>query len=163
MKRLANRPDLATLVKANFQNLPIQCWQVEAGKLGTAKVCLCMKAAAEPIGTLLLAVDEVIAEGAPSKRSLTLLPNKRKKQCSTVRIRYLSPSEELREMSIRREKDVAILEFTATGLAAFRVALTAWQNGSEDFGIHPSGRKHELGAKDRTSGELWFWTPFMDP
>lgn len=149
-------------MKPQFQNLPIQCWQF-AGKLGVAQPCLCMQAAPDAVTTLLQVVDELRAEGPPSKRSLSLRPNERKKQCTTVRMRFVPADDDLREMSIRREKDVAILEFAEAGMAAFREALTAWRDGGEDFCIYPSGRKHELGIKDRTSGELWFWTPFMDP
>ena len=122
-----------------------------------------MQAAPEPIASLLLAIDELSADGVPSKRTLTLLPNARRKQCATIRISLLPVTDDLREMSISRDHDVAILEFTEVGLSNFREALTAWKDGGEDFCIHPRGKKTELGTKDQSSGELWFWTPMTDP
>jgi hypothetical protein len=63
-------------------------------------------------------------------------------------------------MLLTRDQDIAVFEFTPAGLSMFRNAVAAWRNGSEDFSVHPSD---DIGKKDLASGEVWFWTPFMDP
>ena len=135
-------------------------------RLGRSLPELCMQAAPEAIDALLLAVDELEADGPPAKRTLTLRPNERRKQCSTVRILLSPVSEDLRQMSITRQDRMAVLEFTPKGLEKFREALSCWRAGGEDFSIHPHperNKKSGLGTKDLESGELWFWTPRMDP
>ena len=122
-----------------------------------------MQAAPEAIAKLLLAVDELATDGAPSRRTLTLLSNDRRKQCSTIRMLLLPVTEDLRKMSITHDSEVAQFEFTEVGLFDFRDAVTTWQDGGEDFCVYPRGKKQELGAKDQASGELWFWTPMTDP
>lgn len=149
-------------MKKQFQNLDIQCWR-HSEKLGHSQPCICMQAGSEAIDTLLRAVEELAAEGAPNRRLLTLLPNQRPKPCTKIRLSLAPLTDDLREMSITRENGVAIFEFTEVGLTEFREAITVWRNGGEDFCIYPGGKKKELGSKDRVSGELWFWTPRTDP
>lgn len=76
------------------------------------------------------------------------------------------PRDELRAMHIAWEGGTATIEMTATGLTVLHKAVTTWCNGGEDFCVHPrhAGRaKHELGLLDKSSGELWFWGPTMEP
>lgn len=153
-----------------FQNLMIQCW-VHSGKLGTHQPLLCVQANPGEGTVLLKAIDELSADGPPSTRTLTLNPTKQRKPITTIRILLSPESEELKQMSLTRSGKVATLEFTATGLDAFRESVVNWLKGTADFSLHPIGnqksrdlkRKGELGLKDLESGELWFWTPAMNP
>ena len=57
-----------------------------------------------------------------------MLSNYRRKQFSTIRISLLPVTDELREMSISRDNDVATFEFTEFGLSNFREAIVAWRD-----------------------------------
>lgn len=153
-------------MKRRFQNLAIQCWQLD-GKLGLSLACICVQAAAPACDILLEAIDELATDAVPSKRTLTLLPCERKKQCSTIRLMLSPASDELRQMSLTKEQETAIFEFTPLGLKMFREAVVIWRNGGQDFSVHPydglQKKTQDLGAKDLASGEVWFWTPFMEP
>lgn len=69
-------------------------------------------------------------------------------------------------MDISRENAAVTIEMTTAGLEIVRNAIIAWGEGAEDFGIsaeHGDHKKNELGARDLTSGEMWFWGPRYDP
>lgn len=67
-------------------------------------------------------------------------------------------------MSLTKDQAAAIFEFTPAGLARFREAVEDWRDDAEDFSVHPATRKKaDRGTKDLASGEVWFWTPRMDP
>ncbi len=71
-------------------------------------------------------------------------------------------------MSIRKEGEIAVFEFVDHWIADFREGIGAWGDGVGDFGIGPRwdgrrSKKRDLGARDLASGEVWFWTPLMDP
>lgn len=156
-------------VKHQFQNLDLQCW--EGTGLGGSQPSLCLQADSAVADVLLAAIDELIASGPSSRRTLTLRKHARPKPIFTLRLGLVPESENLRQMSLTRDGDVAILEFTAKGLDEFRRAVVFWRDGGEDFSVHPHGSRKsrhlkmrdELGPKDLLSGELWFWTPRMDP
>ena len=155
-------------MKAHFQNLDIQCWEHAGLRLGTSKPEICFQAGPEAIDAMLMAVDELEKEGPPAKRTLTFRPNQRSKQCSTLRILLSASDDDLRQMSIGRQGNTATIEFTPAGLRKFRDAVTCWRNGGQDFRVCPHWtnrrrKKEEMGSKDLTSGEVWFWTPYMDP
>jgi hypothetical protein len=155
-------------MKPCFQNIRIECWQHTGARLGNATLCLCLQAGAEACNVLLCAIDELFAEGAPAKRRLTLMQSQRSKKCSAIRLTLSPESDDLRQMSLTRDNETAIFEFTRVGLSAFRDAVAIWQAGGQDFSIHPEEnrpkrKKPELGSKDLASGEVWFWAPYMDP
>lgn len=147
-------------MRSRFKNIDIECWE-HSGRLGKSRPFLCLKAGEEACTILLEAVDELMSEGVPSKRTLTLKLCQRRKACSTIRLTLSPVSDDLQEMSIRRVQSTADLEFTPTGLAAFREAASAWRNGEEDFSAHCSDAAN--GKKDSESGEVWFWTPSTEP
>lgn len=147
-------------MKQQFQNVDIQCWEHTDGRLGFSRPFLCLQAAAPACDILLAALDELAAEGVPVRRTLTLMPSGRRKACSTIRLLLSPPSDEFKKMSLTRDQTTAVFDFTPAGLSMFRNAVAAWRNGSEDFSVHPSD---DIGKKDLASGEVWFWTPFMDP
>lgn len=146
-----------------FKNLEIQCWLHAGERLGIADRAICLKAGPEACEILLHAINELAATGPPAKRALRLKPSLRRKRCSTIRLRLSTESEELREMSLSRDGETAVFEFTPRGLVAFKDAVLLWQSGGQDFSIHPYGERQQLGSKDLNSAEVWFWTPFMDP
>jgi len=149
-------------LKKHFQNLNIQCW-CHSGRLGLLEPCICLQASPPGVDALILALDELKQDGAPSRRTLTLLPNRRRKQCSTIHVSLVPATDELRQMCLSRNGTAADFELTELGLSDFRRALIAWREGAEDFSIHPIGKREELGVKDRASGEVWLWTPATDP
>jgi hypothetical protein len=167
-------------VHTRFQNLNIECWEHPA-KLGNNGPFLCLCAPESPESTrrpipdsgkvLLEAVEELMTETPPASRTLTLQSNVRTRPITRIRIMLWPESDELRQMSLRRENKIATFEFTIKGLADFRDAIIRWCDGATDFRISPQGSrkaKHlitrkELGSKDLASGELWFWSPRMSP
>jgi hypothetical protein len=147
-----------------FRNLNIQCWQHEGPSLGFHEPAICLQADAEACDIVLLAIDELIAESAPSERMLAVKPCRRRTACAKIRLIISPESSDLRQMSLSCGGDTAVFEFTPDGLNAFREAVAMWRNGSEDFSLHPeTRRKANCGKKDLESGEVWFWTPFTDP
>jgi hypothetical protein len=74
-----------------------------------------------------------------------------------LHLQHLQSCDELERNCIRIVEDVPLLEFTHAGFPGVRDALVAWRDGLEDFRLHPSGRKKDLGTLDRASLELWFW------
>lgn len=139
--------------------------------MGGSKPSLCMQGDSEAAKLLLDAIAELAADGEPAQRTLTLRPNRRPKAVFTLRMLLSAESDDLQQMSLTRGGTVARLEFTVKGLEAFRLAVVCWRDGGEDFSLYPYGsrkarhrkKRHELGSKDLASGELWFWTPHMDP
>jgi hypothetical protein len=119
-----------------------------------------MSAAPDGIAVLIRAVDELEKENPPAKRTLTLKPTRSDAFCS-LHVRLSPTTEELRRLCIRPEEGTVVLEFTREALPKVRSALTDWQDGNEDFCLHPQGAKGELGTKDRASGELWFWRSML--
>lgn len=152
-------------MKKQFQNLAIECWQHSGARLGKSEPCLCLKASPDAIDTLREAICELQNEGPPAKRTLTLQPSSRRRRCEKIRLVLSNEGDDLRQMSITRHDDTAILEFAPNGLDRFLDAVVGWQKGDEDFFIRPlwnRNKKGELGPKDLASGELWFWRE-MEP
>jgi hypothetical protein len=157
-------------MKLQFKDVALQCW-VYSGKLGTQSPCLCLQGDANAAAVLLTAVEELNAEGPPARRTITLLPHSRLDPIQTIRLHFSPLSDDLRQMSLTHVGEVATFEFTPLGLCEFRDAIIAWRDGTSDFGLSPSGsrkardlkKQRNLGPKDLASGELWFWTPFMEP
>jgi hypothetical protein len=152
--------------KPGFQNLEIQCWE-HVRKLGIAGSAICLFRTASDHGERLLqALDELLAEGAASKRTATFKPSGRKREIDTLRLLLVPPRADLCVLSITREQATATIEMTETGLQLIRKAITTWCQGGEDFGVSPNHgnrRKRELGSLDLASMELWFWGPTMEP
>ena len=144
-------------MKNYFKNIDIQCWEVT--RLGVNPPFLCLQGNADAANLLLAAVDESSSEEMPTQRKLTLNPCKSKKSCSKIRLILTAENDELKEMSLKKDQDIAIFELTPTGLATFRDAVVIWRNGGEDFSIKPRKR---LAKRDKESGEVWFWTT-MEP
>lgn len=156
----------AFAVKQQFQNFDIQCWEHTDQRLGCNRPFICLQAGPPACDILLAALDELAAEGVPARRKLTLMPSRRQNACSSIRLVLSPPSDEFKQMSLTRDQTTAVFEFTPAGLSIFRNAVVAWRNGSEDFSVHPNPatrKKEDIGKKDLASGEVWFWTPFIDP
>ena len=84
----------------------------------------------------------------------------------TLRLRLVSTREELRVMNIASGGQNLTIEMTDLGLQLVRNAMSAWLSGAEDFGVSPDSanvKRREFGSLDKTSGELWFWGPTMEP
>jgi hypothetical protein len=148
-------------MKNQFQNLDIQCWEHTTSRLGKNRPFICLQAGAEACDALLAVLDELAAAGVPARRTLTLKPCQRPKACSAIRLLLSLASSELAEMSLTRVEQIAVFEFSSIGLASFRNAVSAWKNGGEDFCIAPC--RESGGKSDQESGEVWFWTPLMEP
>lgn len=148
------------MVMDRFKNLDVQCWEHLGPRLGLKPPFICLQANAQTCDVLLTAIDELATEDAPAQRTLTLKTCERPRARLKIRLVLSSATDELEEMSLGLESDAAVFEFTPTGLAQFRKAVASWRNGAEDFSIHPRKRK---ASKDKASGEIWFWTPQMEP
>ena len=145
-----------------FENIAIQCWEHTANRrFGVQPPFICLQADPKACGVMLMLLDELMGLRPPAQRVLTLKPSDRPTACSKIRFALSAVSDELTEMSLTRESETAICELTSSGLSRFRDAVESWQNGGEDFFVRPS--KHCDGIKDGRSGEIWFWTPFIDP
>jgi len=143
-------------MKKYLENVPIDCWIHTGRRLGFAQTCICMRAESEGAEMMLRAVNELAREAVPAKRKL-IFQSKRKDAFHSLQLRLLPASAELRKLSVGVENGTPVLEFTTAGLAEVTSALESWIKGGEDFGLHPTGKKSELGKKDTSSGELWFW------
>jgi hypothetical protein len=118
------------------------------------------------VAVFLRALEELETEGSPSKRTLTFKPSQRPKSISTLRLRLVTEDEQFRVMNISRANATVTIEMTLAGLEIVRDAVIAWDDGAEDFGISPENadlKERQLGTRDLTSGELWFWGPKYDP
>ena len=149
-------------MKTYLQNVDIECWR-HAGRLGTNEPYICFFSSnSASSGPLLLAIDEVAASGPPAKRKITFKECDRPKSISTLRLILSPESDDLRQMHISVDSGEVEIEVTLAGLQQFKDAVTAWRDGAEDFGLSPiweRNRRRELGARDLSSGELWFWGP----
>ncbi|MBT3200026.1 MAG: hypothetical protein HN350_08915 [Phycisphaerales bacterium] len=156
-------------MKRYFQNIDVECWVYHPGRrLGSSDPCICLShtKAVQGVSPILQALDELKAGGPPSKLTGTFKPCDRPKSISTLRLRLVTDSQQLRVMDISRENAAVTIEMTTAGLEIVRNAIIAWGEGAEDFGIsaeHGDHKKNELGARDLTSGEMWFWGPRYDP
>lgn len=148
-------------MRKQFEKLDVECWEHRGGRLGLRRPYICLQAAQEACDRLLAAVNELAAEDAPSKRTLTTKNCRRSHACTKIRLLLAAPSDALEEMSFTIERGTAVLEFTPAGLKAFQDAVLTWRNGGEDFSVQPSRKAR--GQKDKRSGEVWFWTPNTDP
>ncbi|MBL8825810.1 MAG: hypothetical protein JNM18_02415 [Planctomycetaceae bacterium] len=154
-------------MKREFANVEISCWETTDKKLSECSRSLHFwgRDAAKPI--LLHAIDEMIAEGVPSRRNLTLdPPDIWPRLCKRMRLLLVSEQIELKRMYLRRDGDIAILEFTIDAIREFRSAVTSWMNGAEDFRIAPANWKSKSftpGKHDMASADLWFWTLYAGP
>lgn len=150
------------MVQQQFENVDIQCWEHSANKrFGVRPPFICLKAGPEACAVMLNLLDELGGLQPPGQRSMTLAPSDRREACSKIRFVISPVSDELFEMSFTRKFEIATFEFTPTGLMIFRKSVGLWQEGKEDFSVHPT--QYAKGIKDRHSGEVWFWTPFTDP
>ena len=119
-----------------------------------------MRADAEGARRLLMAVRELTAEAAPAKRTLTFRSD-RSGAFSSLKLRLWPASDDLRGFSLSVENGTPLLEFTIVGVSQIEAAFELWCKSGEDFCLHPSGKKTELGRKDALSGELWFWVRML--
>jgi hypothetical protein len=148
-------------------DLNVQCWE-HPGKLGLATPTVCLLHANVELGRAILgALDELSGDSPSSaKRTLTFQPSSRKKSISKMRLLFVPSRHELRVLHIACDPGEVTIEMTEVGLEVLRKGVAAWCNGSEDFGVsarHSDLKKRELGALDKSSGELWFWGPTMEP
>lgn len=152
--------------KPSFQEIGIECWEYPR-KLGFAQPTICLFHTEVDLGRPILeALEELQSEGLGARRMLSFKASDRKRSISTLRLRLVSPRDELRVMNITRDGETLSMEMTDTGLRLVHDALSAWCSGGEDFGISPRDAKltkHEFGSLDKASGELWFWGPTMEP
>ena len=151
-------------MKRYFQNIDIECWVLPGRELRSADPCVCVYHTARESGVaaVLSALEELEADGPRSKRTLTLKPCTRPKSISTLRLRLIVESEQLRVMNISKENVAVTIEMTPIGLEIVRDAIIAWGEEAEDFGIsaeHSDLKKRQLGVRDLASGEMWFWGP----
>lgn len=150
------------MVMKQFENVAIQCWAHTADRrFGVKPPFICVKAGPEARDVMLMMLDELDGLRPHDQRVMTLKPNDRPKAFSKIRFEISPASEELVEMSLRIEPDAAVFEFTRSGLIRFREAFILWQRGESDFSVRPL--KPFDGTKDAQSGEVWFWTEFIDP
>jgi hypothetical protein len=149
-----------------FSNLEVECWE-HAGKLGFATPTVCLYHGEIEFGRpILAALDELVAEPPPAKRTLTFKASRRKKSLAMIRLVLVEPRDDLRVMHFDIEPDAVSIEMTTAGLAVLREGVATWCDGAEDFGISSRRaklKKHELGSLDKSCGEIWFWGPAMEP
>lgn len=148
-------------MKKYFQNVDILCWRHERPRLGHSELCICVKADADGAATVIRALDEMNSDVPPAKRTLTLRRSGHPGAFSSIQLRFLPATDELRIMSVSADGDRAIWEFTPVGLSRIQDALVAWGAGAEDFCVFPHGKRSELGQKDKASGEIWFWSTML--
>lgn len=152
-------------MKPYLQNIPVDCWAYQ-GRLGVAERNVCLfHPVAEPCKPLLEALDELESAGLPARRAMSFHRCDRPGRIATLKVRLLSATEELRVMHLDYADATVVLELTPPGLKILRQAIVEWGDGREDFGVSPrlSGlSRKQLGAKDRSTAELWFWGPGYD-
>lgn len=151
------------MVRPYLRDLAMHCW-LFPGKLGRTEQSICLYHPRPEIGAepLLRALEELAAEPFPAQRTVTFLPNNRQYACTSLRMQTQEPSPDLQLFAMEYAAPVATCTWTMIGLPALRKAIMTWQQGGEDFGVHPRhvNRPRQLcGARDRASLELWFWGP----
>ena len=150
------------MVKPYLRDIDVECWQHVSDRVGREPtICLyhAQIAAGQP---LLVALDEVGAAGCPARRTVTFRPCDRPRRLSSLRFDLVPESEQLGVMRVSRQRRLAWVEMTRSGLVLVRDALIVWLDGGEDYGVSPSNsnlRKHQFGEHDLASGELSFWGP----
>ncbi|MCO6045733.1 hypothetical protein NG895_17690 [Aeoliella sp. ICT_H6.2] len=161
--------DERTDLYSEFTNLDIDCWK-HGHKLGHAEPCICMKASAEGIQPLLDATDLLKDNSELDKLKLTLRKFNRGSSITSLTVRQTPACDELLEMCLSLQGTNAEFEFTPEGMGLFREALKNWRQGVSDFCCNPNidrAKKHRkktrIAPRDLESGEVWFWSPFMDP
>lgn len=154
---------------AEFSDLEIDFWKYD-GRLGIAEPCLCMKASAQNIQPLIKATEVLRDNPDIDRLRLTFRKFDRMTSIPTLTLHLAAESDELLEMCIQLESTHADFEFTHFGLRAFQDVLNTWQQGISDFSCHPNverAKKHRKQSgnapRDLQSGEVWFWSPQMDP
>ncbi len=154
------------MIKPAFSNLAIDFW-IHKGKLGTSQPTLCLSHDEVTVGEPILnALVEIQDEPCPAKRTLTFARCQRKRALSKLTLRCVAESDELRVMCIGYDGDAATIDMTSHGLELLIEAFKGWLDGGEDYGVSPSWstlKPKQMGARDRQSGELWFWGPSYDP
>jgi hypothetical protein len=156
-------------VYSKFTKLDIDCWTHD-GKLGHAEPGICMKASAEGIRPLMDATDLLKGNSDIIKLNLTFRKFDRAASITSLTMRLTPASDKLLEMCLSQQGTKAEFEFTLEGVDSFRGCLETWQEGASDFCCAPHterAKKHckrtGITPRDLESGEVWFWSPFMDP
>jgi hypothetical protein len=153
-------------MRREFQNIDVECW-AEVGKLGRALPAICLLHLSKDCGgEILTALNEIAAEAPRSKRTLTFKASTRKRPLCSLQLSLAPVSPDLRVLCIARQESAAVVEMTEAGIALVRHALDAWYAGAEDFCVASDQaglNKRDLGPRDKSSGELWFWGPSMEP
>lgn len=129
-------------------------------RLGKVELCICISADSEVAQIVASAVEEVAREMPPVRRKLTFR-SRRPDAIRSMQLKFSPVAAELRKFCMVIEHQTLILEFTAAGVEEIVTALREWSQGAEDFCLYPRGKKGELGEKDKTSGELWFWSTML--
>jgi len=156
-----------------YQDVDVECWE-HASKLGAVKRAFCLHRANTGSGhEILSGLNELDAANSPARLTLTLKQSARKKAITKLQFLLMLESDELAVMHIARDATTLTIEMTPLGLNIVRYAIQSWLSGSEDFGGSPTHSRHpkffsqqpkkKLGARDKSSGELWFWGPSMEP
>lgn len=151
------------MVWPKYSELNCDFW-IHRGKYSIAEMSLCLFHASNELGSPILeALVELQSEEAPSQRTLTFAENARESALTSLRLKSVPTSFDLRVINIQCVGDVGIIEMTDMGLTLIIDAITKWLGGTEDFGVSPRNahlKKHELGKLDKESSELWFWGPY---
>jgi hypothetical protein len=150
------------MVQKLFDNVALQCWEHTSDRrFGVKPPYLCLKGGPEAADTVLALLDELLRLKPPAQRTMLLAASQRPRSCTKIRFLLSPVTDLLTEMSLSRDGELAVFEFTPVGWKRFRDAVVLWRKGVEDFSVHPSETSD--GVKDSRSGEVWFWTPFTDP
>jgi len=152
--------------KPYLQQIAVECWEHPC-KLGHSQPTVCLFHNEVDLGRpILIAFDELQAEGPPAQRAISFKPSSRRRCLLHMKLRLVPSSEGIRVLHIRCDNATAVLEMTEIGLQLLRSSVAKWCSGFEDFGIapdHAGVTKRQLGPQDTSSGELWFWGPTIEP
>ncbi len=123
---------------------------------------------------LLEALNVIEAEGVGARRTICLRPLRPKDEAKIsgglryrcfqkLRLLLAAGSPQLRQMHIRAEDEVLVVEIVKEHLSRLRGAIDDVRRGEGDYAIAPDGpeiRKRDGAECDRRSLQLWFWPCF---
>ncbi|HEY0155906.1 MAG TPA: hypothetical protein VGF28_01295 [Thermoanaerobaculia bacterium] len=152
-------------MERRFQGPDISMWRYESVRRSHQGIHF--NASAEACDTLLHLLRELSAATGEVHRTIPLKPldpkldptgfNAHLLTYAALRLEVVDPDDEIRQMNASTEGDRVTIRITRPFVPELVDALENVRQGGGDFGLGPTGKRRELGPRDRDSDTLVFW------